>query len=128
MHSERPEAWLGIKKARMRNKVREEKKWKRKKGEGEFQERETGYQEWGRRKTKSLFTAGTTGGLHDLPMQLLQSSKVLVYPWKQTELLVPLSLKGSRVQWFRLWPLKPECPGWNPSSATSFVTYASSNT
>ena len=39
MHSERPEAWLGIKKARMRNKVREEKKWKRKKGEGEFQER-----------------------------------------------------------------------------------------
>lgn len=40
LHSERPEAWLGIKKARMKNKVREEKKWKRGKGEGEFQEKQ----------------------------------------------------------------------------------------
>ena len=34
LHSERPEAWLGIKKARMRSKVREEKKWKEKKRRG----------------------------------------------------------------------------------------------
>ena len=34
LQSERPEAWLGIKKTRMRSKVREEKKWKKKKRRG----------------------------------------------------------------------------------------------
>lgn len=60
---------MGIKKTRIENKVRGEKKWKRNKGEGEFREkRNRTAKEGGRRKAQSLFTAGTTGGLHDMPM------------------------------------------------------------